>query len=215
MAVRTIHMGSARNIHVYDDVAFPNGLETDGPVQTSYVPAVPNDVLRLSDLLNLSWPVGSVFLSVVATNPSVLLGGGTWVRIAEGQMLVGFKAADVDFGVVEGTGGAKTNNIAHTHTGPNHTHTTPDHTLTLNETPAHTHQVDGNLDAAAGAVARGLAAAGAGADNVNTDSKGGGAAHNHGVTGLGGAAATGGMTGDSTPSILNPYFTVYIWKRTV
>src|SRR5688572_19805845 len=31
-----------------------------------------------------AWPVGSVFLSVVATNPGTLLGFGTWAAIAAG-----------------------------------------------------------------------------------------------------------------------------------
>jgi len=137
-----------------------------------------------------TWPIGSVFLSVVSTNPAVLLGLGTWVRIAEGQMLVGFKTDDPDFGIVEGTGGAKT--------------ATPD---------AH----------AGGAVVRNVSGItvsdhtkavdkqGAAAGNVVTTEThtivepNAGAGHDHGFTQPNAHAAM---------SILNPYFTVYMWKRT-
>jgi len=62
-----------------------------------------------------SFPIGSVFLSVVSTNPATLLGYGTWVRIAEGRMFVGQKSSDADFDVAEETGGAKTINNRHRH----------------------------------------------------------------------------------------------------
>ena len=68
-----------------------------------------------------AFPVGSVFIAVVATNPATLLGYGTWSAIAAGRMLVGLNSGDVDFDTAEETGGAKT------------------HALTTAEIPAHTH----------------------------------------------------------------------------
>ena len=57
-----------------------------------------------------SWPIGSIFISVVATNPSLLLGFGTWVAFGTGKVLVGIDPGDTDFDTVEETGGAKTHN---------------------------------------------------------------------------------------------------------
>src|SRR5688572_5392751 len=54
------------------------------------------------------WPIGSVFIAVVATNPGTLLGFGTWVAFGAGRMLVGFDSGQTEFDTVEETGGAKT-----------------------------------------------------------------------------------------------------------
>ena len=150
--------------------------------------SVDSDGLYLS-LLNI-WPVGSVFLSVVSTNPATLLGVGTWVRIAEGQMLVGFKTGDPDFGVVEGTGGAKTA-TPNAHSGGAVVRdvsgvTISDHTKVANK-----------QGAAAGDVVT--------TETHTVVEPNAGAGHDHGFTQPSAHAAM---------SILNPYFTVYVWKRT-
>ncbi len=85
--------------------AFPfTGIITKAQVQ--------EEISRASALtISAAWPIGGVFVSVVATNPGTLLGFGTWSQIAQGQFLVGYKSGDADFGTVMATGGAKT----HTH----------------------------------------------------------------------------------------------------
>jgi hypothetical protein len=55
------------------------------------------------------FPVNSVYLSIVNTNPAVVLGYGTWVSFGTGKVLVGVDAADPDFNIPEKTGGNKTN----------------------------------------------------------------------------------------------------------
>ena len=108
--------------------------------------------------LSSAWPVGAVFISTVSTNPSTLLGFGTWEAFGAGRMLVGINASDTDFDTVLETGGAKT------------------HTLTSNEMPSHTHTVSGSSPNSGGTST--LQGAPAGSDvSVTTGSTGGGAAH--------------------------------------
>lgn len=150
---------------------------------------------------NKIWPVGSVFTAVVATDPAILLGFGTWSRIAEGRCLVGQTDSDADFNSAEETSGSKTINIAHTHTGPSHTHTGPSHT--------HTGTTDGSSYGA----------------NMNLgDENAQGTLYTHTHTFTTGASGTGntGASGagntssslSSTQSVVQPSLVVYFWKRT-
>ena len=100
-----------------------------------------NDVVRLGDLSTNVWPVGSIFLTTVSTNPNTLLGFGTWTRIAEGQFLVGQKSGDPNFGAAENSGGSKT-----------HTHNVDVGNTTSNG-PSNTTTVDNNSDGSTTTVA--------------------------------------------------------------
>ena len=99
-----------------------------------------------------AFPVGSVFIAVVSTDPATLLGYGTWAAFGAGRVLVGFNAADSDFDAAKKTGGAKTHTLtanempshthvqdAHTHVQNSHNHTQDAHTHTQN---AHNHTQD-------------------------------------------------------------------------
>lgn len=69
------------------------------------------------------YPVGSVYISVLAANPSTLF-GGTWVSIGNGKTLVGIDSSDTDFDTLEETGGAKTHTLTAAQSGlPSHSHT--------------------------------------------------------------------------------------------
>jgi hypothetical protein len=58
--------------------------------------------------LRQSYPVGSVYINAASgTNPSSLLGFGTWEAFGAGQVLVGLDSTDTEFDTVEETGGEK------------------------------------------------------------------------------------------------------------
>lgn len=131
-----------------------------------------------------AFPIGSVFLSVVNTNPATLLGYGAWSQIAQGQFLVGQKATDSDFDIVEETGGAKT-----------HTHT--DH-------PALTH-----TGGAVGTIAQ---TATAGIKIGTAGITGAALTHIHPAPSFT-QPSQHNTQGHDSPSHLPPYFVVYIWRR--
>ena len=87
-------------------------------------------------LLDLIYPVGSIYMSVNNVAPSVFL-GGTWTAWGAGKVPVGINTSDADFSTVEKTGGAKTHTLT-TAQLPGHYHTVGAHSHGLN---SHTHSI--------------------------------------------------------------------------
>lgn len=52
------------------------------------------------------YPIGSIYISVDATNPSKWF-GGTWVSFGSGRTLVGVDTNQTEFNTVQKTGGSK------------------------------------------------------------------------------------------------------------
>jgi microcystin-dependent protein len=102
------------------------------------------------NLLNLFYPVGTIYMSVNNTNPGTFM-GGTWAAWGSGRTPVGVDTGQTEFDTVEETGGAKTHTLAatemptHTHTQDSHNHTQASHNHTQNShnhtQNAHDHSV--------------------------------------------------------------------------
>ena len=158
-------------------------------------------------ILETTHPVGSLEINTSGINPSEYL-GGEWESFGSGRTLVGVDSNDSDFDTVEEIGGEKT------------------HTLTTNEIPAHTHGSKSlvgtwaNWGEGSGQVSRtangykvtGIVSAvgdnnqygwgtTTGRDNDNTSLKID-ATHEHNSVG-----------GSQAHNNLQPYITVYFWKR--
>lgn len=71
--------------------------------------AAPGGGVTMDEVIDALYPVGSIYISTLATNPGTLLGRGTWAAFGAGRVLVGLDAGgDTAFDTIEETGGAKT-----------------------------------------------------------------------------------------------------------
>ncbi len=66
---------------------------------------------KSDSIMDLVWPIGSIYQSVNDTNPGTLF-GGTWAAFGSGKVLIGVDTGDANFNAVEKTGG----NFSHKHT---------------------------------------------------------------------------------------------------
>lgn len=155
---------------------------------------IANTYLKKATVIDVIYPVGSIYMSMSATNPATLFGVGTWKRISQGRMLLGADDSTYKAGA---TGGEETHTLtaeempAHSHSGTtstngNHTHGVPD---------CNNYDENGNgFDSGSSGVIGYVNTTSAGDHNhtFTTDNSGGSAAHNN----------------------MSPYLVCYIWQRT-
>lgn len=156
------------------------------------------------------WPINSIYISVENKNPSAYF-GGTWVSFGAGRCLVGVDANQTEFATVQKTGGHKSLQ-AHTHTLNNHTHEV---NITTSWGGAHGHRIPFNMtDKVEPHVMDYFNYGGYGMSSYYIWTQNDGA-HNHtvqGWTGINNGATT--STGGGNAQNLQPYITVYFWRRT-
>ena len=137
-----------------------------------------------TNLVDLIYPIGAIYITTSAVSPSSIWAGTTWVAYGEGRTMIGHGAGDglTNRSTVEATGGAET------------------HTLTKAEIPPHVHtesrrENDGFFNNGQ-AVVPILDTWEAGRTTINT-----------------GDGYADGLRGEAHNN-LPPYIAIYIWKRT-
>ena len=180
-------------------------------------------------------PIGSIYTTTSAGFDPNTVFGGLWERYAQGRTLIGVSDSDATFSNVGLTGGAKTKTLAltnlpaHSHTASfagtavgNHTHTVDNHTHLV---PDHEHQVFLSSWAESGSTAGHMASGGNTREFeplvMDGYAQGGSVwtqGSQPGTSGSGAFKPAGSVTVTSTGQgrefdILNPYITVYFWKR--
>lgn len=133
------------------------------------------DQINKTFLLNYAFPIGSIIYNASADFDPNTAYGGTWEKI-KGRMIIGYNESDSDFNTLKSTGGSKT------------------HTITINEMPAHTHNIKyGNYQTNVGTSGPQIYS------NVENDIK---------------TRATTSTGTGTAMNIMNPYYVANIWLRT-
>lgn len=140
---------------------------------------------------DLIYPIGSVYISVTDTNPSILF-GGSWEQTAKSRMIMGAGSNEMNTVTTYGSldAGQMSTNVGQRGGEVSHT-------LTVNEIPPHKHQIKTNNDDFNGTQSGGNYGAIKDGTTVwrnndwYTENTGGGQAHNN----------------------IPPYEVFYIWKR--
>lgn len=188
------------------------------------LPQVSGTFLMKEQLLNLIYPVGSIYISVRDTSPQTFL-GGTWERLQDRFLLgasstyaVNTQGGSKDAVIVahtHGLSGTATSNGAHTHTTSG----------TAASAGSHSHAAYGGANVTSSGGSEGLESYGSRYSSFRKIEQGtyAAGAHTHSVTGtaasngahthtLSGSATSTGVSG--TNANMPPYLAVYMWKRT-
>ena len=195
----------------YPDGGIVSILEWDGNINNKNLNI---DTINHKSIVDLIYPVGSIYMSVKNTNPATLF-GGTWVAWGSGRVPVGVNASDSNFNTVEKTGGTKTHTLTADQI-PSHQHSIP--ALSGSATGgAHTHEVREANNTAIGAYSNAKWTAGGGGFGRTGDAPvnrliAASSTHSHTVTTN--ASWTGATGRGGAHNNLQPYITCYMWKRT-
>lgn len=154
-------------------------------------------IVENKDLLDLTYPIGAIYLSVTSTSPATLF-GGTWIQLQD-RFLLGAGSTYIN----GNTGGEATHALSEAEM-PVH-----DHSASSNSTGAHTHPIrykaltanDGSY------VCLRRTDSGDSYDGTDSDAANSAGSHSHTIT-------IGSAGSGSAHNTMPPYLVVYMWKRT-
>ena len=145
--------------------------------------------------IQAAYPVGSIYISTISSNPSTSLGFGTWVAFGQGRVLLGAGS-----GYTAGVTGGSADAVVVSH----------NHAFTGNALPVHNHT--GSLSN------NGFAGGGADRPYVHPSTGNTGESTNSGGFGSTSAGTPSGsintVGSSGTNANMQPYIVVYMWNRT-
>lgn len=150
------------------------------------------------DTLKKVYPVGSIYMSTVSTNPATLFGFGTWEAMPAGRVLLAQGKSSWGTTYNAGSTGGEATHQLTVEELPSH-----NHTASTNTTGAHTHTYTWrNTQGWAGSKS-----ATSVWENTATNNTGSSGNHSHTVT----INNTGNSNAHNN---IPPYLAIYMWKRT-
>ena len=153
----------------------------------------------VTSILQKVYPVGAIYMTTNSTNPANIFGFGTWVAWGSGRVPVGVNTSNSNFNTVEKTGGSNTQNLSHSHESGS----IVAHIGAYDSSP-------GKIGYRATSPASGYEYTYGIYDDVGSgDSDISYSRINHATSTSGYSASALGSI-----SILQPYITCYMWKRT-
>ena len=152
--------------------------------------------------LNKVYPVGSIYMSVLSTNPAELFGIGTWEAMPAGRVLLAQGQSDWGVNYAAGSTGGEHQHQLTVGELPSH-----NHAASINTTGAHTHTVTSRLPIPTGdskIITYGNVHPSNTSINTTTSSSGN---HSHTIT-------VNNNGSNQAHNNLQPYISVYMWQRT-
>ena len=181
------------------------GLVEDLVLQDNNNEPVSVDTI-VSSVVSAIYPVGSIYITLNASNPSTILGVGGWTKVSQGRFLVG-----------QGTGSDGTDSLNVSNTGNDSDVGKYKHTLTEGQMPNHTHFVATEDSGTTGRVNS--------TNSVKSDVYVGLANYQaqsnpnfeyilHGSNNTPVVGKTNPVGGNQPHNNIPPFFGAYIWQRT-
>ena len=198
------------------DVNFTSDPQTqinDKQTQINNLQGISNPTF-ISNLLNMIYPIGAIYMSTQNTNPNSTI-GGTWVPWGTGCMPVGYDASDSDFNSVNGASEAPPGKEGGNKATQQHSHTTDtanlkgsfkiDNTVHFLYDPS-----NGNVTGIASVInnTTGRKTSANSSNSYNAGFMQINASHSHGTTVFGTGAAASAANGN-----MPPYKVCYMWRR--
>ena len=228
----SIVLGSTIKTLVENQNVYNSGIQNVIPAVNSAVNTANNAAntaeqvkVEMDAITNKIWPVNSIYINTVNVNPSTFL-GGVWVPFATGKTIVGVDTGQTEFNTPEKSGGHKELQ-SHAHGLNGHNHSV--NITSGGQSASHNHKT-GNSSYKYWPVATGIPEADSGDVGGNTykypripsgatwgkitNTGNQSSDHSHYVSGsTGGNSGNTTSTGDGNAGNLQPYITVYMWKR--